>query len=316
MEYKDYYKSLGVNKSASQDEIKKAYRKLAVKYHPDKNAGDKKSEEKFKEISEAYEVLKDPQKRKQYDELGANWKQYQNAGFDPRGGRRAYRNGGGQHHYEFFGDASDIFGGGSGFSDFFESFFGGGRRSQGGFSEGGFGGFDMDVPGSDLAGELMISLHEAYHGTERIVDTGAEKIRVKIKPGAYNGLKLRIKGKGERGRGGRSGNLYLTVKVQKDPVYERKGNDLYKDVNVDLFTALLGGRQSINTLSGKVSINVPEGMQNGKQLRLKGKGMPHYGKPGHGDLYVKLQVKLPEKLNSEQKNLVRELKNSYQKIYA
>lgn len=318
MEYKDYYKILGVSKSATKEEIRKAYRKLALKYHPDKNPGDKAAEEKFKEISEANEVLGDPEKRKLYDQLGSNWKQYQQAGYDPNTASRGYsqqRPGGGQYSYHFEGDPSDIFGS-SGFSDFFESFFGGGTQGFGG--SGGFNGFNTNNgrPGSDLSGEIPITLQEAYTGTERIVDLGDQKIKVKIKPGAYDGLKLRVKGKGEKGRGGQAGNLYLTIKVQPGTVYERKGDDLYMEAPVDLFTALLGGKQEIYTLSGKVNINIPEGTQNGKQLRLKGKGMPLYGKHGHGDLYVKLQVKLPERLNDKQKALLKELKDSFNKAYA
>jgi len=306
MEYKDYYRILGIDKKASADEIKKAYRKLAVKYHPDKNSGDKTAEGKFKEVAEAYEVLRDPEKRKMYDKLGSNWKQYQNTGFNeyakgyPRGS-----SGGG--YYEFQGDISDMFGN-SGFSDFFESFFGGARRKQGGFE-----GYNQDFPGSDLTGEISITLSEAFEGTERLVDLGSERIRLKIRPGAYNGQKLRIRGKGEKGSRGKSGNLYLTVKILPNSMYERKGNDLYMDVKVDLFTALLGGKKEIKTLSGKVSITIPELTQNGKILRLKGKGMPIYGKTIQGDLFVKIQVELPKYLNQEQKELVNKLKLSFNK---
>jgi curved DNA-binding protein len=319
MEYKDYYKVLGVNKSATQEEIKKAYRRLALKYHPDKNPDNIEAEEKFKEIGEANEVLSDPEKRKLYDQLGANWKQYQQAGYDPssRGGRNQYSQGGqdGQYYYEFEGDPSGFFGGkSSGFSDFFEFLFGGRRSGTSGAE--GFGGFNADTPGSDLAGEIAISLHEAYSGTERLVDLGNEKIKLKIKPGAYDGLKLRMKGKGEKGRSGKAGNLYITIKVKPNSIYTRKGDDLYMEVPIDLFTALLGGKKEIYTLSEKINITIPEGTQHGKQLRLKGKGMPVYGKSGYGDLYVKLQVKLPENLNSEQKEMVKKLKESFQKTYA
>jgi curved DNA-binding protein len=311
MEYKDYYKILGVSKNATQDDIKKAYRKLALKYHPDKNSGNKASEDKFKDIGEAYEVLKDPEKRKQYDHLGANWKQYQHAGFDPSGFNfsRGGPGPGGQYHYEFHGDPSDIFGG-SGFSDFFESFFGKSKRGSGGFTD-----FDRNIPGSDVSGDVIITLQEAYHGTERVIDLGNEKIRVKIKPGAYDGLKLRIKGKGQKGSTGTSGNLYLTIKVQPNSLYERKGDNLHMEVPVDLFTALLGGKQKIAALSGDLNINISEGTQNGKQLRLKGKGMPVYGKWDYGDLIVKLNVQIPKQLTREQKELVLKLKNSFQKQY-
>ena len=323
MDYKNYYQVLGVGKKASQEEIKKAYRKLAVKYHPDKNQGNKTAEDKFKEVSEAYEVLSKPENRKLYDQLGANWKQYKDTGFDPSqheggpfaGSHRGFsggRAGGGQYHYSTGEGPSDFFGG-SGFSDFFEAFFGdAGRRSTGGFDQG-FGGFDHDVPGQDLAGDLPVSLQEAYSGTERIIDLGGEKIRVKIKPGAYDGLKLRVKGKGQKGASGKAGNLYLNVSVQANPVYERKGDDLYMVVPIDMFKALLGGKKEIVTLGGKLKVTIPEGTQNGKQLRLRGKGMPVYGKPGHGDLYVKLNVKMPDRLNTEQKELIKRLRDSFQK---
>ena len=303
MDYKDYYSVLGVAKKGSQDEIKKAYRKLAVKYHPDKNQGNKSAEEKFKEISEAYEVLGDPEKRKQYDKLGANWKQYQDAGYSqgPFGGhtgRRTYTYGEGKD--------SDYFDS-SGFSDFFESFFGGGRdrRSP-------FGASDFDFPPGDLTGEIAISLEEAYNGTERIVDLGGEKIKIKIKPGAYDGLTLRAKGKGQKSPTGKAGNLHLTIKLQDHHLYQRRGDDLHMEAPVDLFTALLGGKQEVATLSGKINISLKEGTANGKIVRLKEKGMPVYGKPGqYGDLYVKLLVKLPEHLTAHQKQLLHKLKTEF-----
>ena len=308
MEYKDYYKILGVSKKASQDEIKKAYRKLAVKYHPDKNQGNKAAEERFKEINEAYEVLGDPEKRKKYNELGANWKQYQDAGFAGQnygfGGGRP----GGTHYYSFEGDPSDLFGGG-GFSDFFKAFFGGSMGSR--FGQSGFGGSNYEQPGSDLTGEMHISLQEAYHGTHRVVNLGKEKIRVKISPGAYDGLKLRVKGKGEKSRGGKAGDLYLTIRIDKDPVFTRKGNDLYVDLPVDIYTALLGGSVKVRTLDGLIKMNIPEGVKNSQLLRLKGKGMPVYGKRNtYGDLYARIQIVLPQKLTPEQKKLLLKMKEA------
>jgi curved DNA-binding protein len=311
MEYKDYYKTLGIDKKASQDEVKKAYRKLAVKYHPDKNQGDKTAEAKFKEVAEAYEVLSDQEKRKKYDELGSNWKQYQDSGF---GGFSGQRPGGGQHSYRTYGGDGEDYFSGSGFSDFFESFFSGRGRGQGGRTRA--GGFEHDMPPGDLTGEVPITLYEAYHGTERVIDIGGEKIKVKIKPGAYDELQLRVKGKGQKGSGGKSGDLYLTVRVEPDRVYERRGDDLYTEAQVDLFTALLGGKLEIKTLSGKINITIKEGTQNGKVVRLKGKGMPVYGKSVEfGDLYVKLTVTLPEHLTVEQKELLKKLQASLQRQY-
>jgi curved DNA-binding protein len=303
MEYKDYYQILGIEKKASQEDVKKAYRKLAIKYHPDKNQGNKTAEEKFKEVSEANEVLSDPEKRKQYDKLGANWKQYQNAGFNPNsqrsGGRRyAYETSGGR------GGSGDHFDA-SGFSDFFESFFGGGRGQQ--FR--GFGNGDFESPPGDLTGEITITIEEAYHGTERIIDLGGEKIRIRIKPGAYDGLTLRVKGKGQKAASGKAGDLHLNIKVLPGETFERRGDDIYMESSVDLFTALLGGKQEVSSLSGQINIALKEGTQNGKVVRLKGKGMPVYGNTGlHGDLYVKLLVKIPQHLTPAQKELVQKLK--------
>jgi curved DNA-binding protein len=314
MEYKDYYKTLGVSKNATQDEIKKAYRKLAIKYHPDKTKGDKKSEERFKEIGEAYEVLKDPEKRKKYDQLGANWKQYENAGYGGGGFDFSQFGGGpaGGRTYHFEGDLGDIFGeAGGGFSDFFNAFFGGAGSSRSGFS-----GRQRPRKGQDLQAEMEISLYEAWHGTSRILNVDGKKLRVNIKPGSYNGLELRIKGKGAPGSsGGPSGDIYIKIRVQPDNQYKIDGNNLIIKTDVDLYTAVLGGKKEIQTFAGKLNVPIPKGSQSGSKLRLKGKGMPVYNQPGsYGDLYVQLNVVIPKNLSREEEKLfkkLQELRNNH-----
>lgn len=307
MNFRDYYNILGVKPDASEKEIKKAYRKLATQYHPDKNKGDKASEEKFKEISEAYQVLGNTEKRKQYDALGSDWEQFQQSGasyddfMNQRQQYRQYQNRGQNRRHEYT-SGPEGFGDGSGFSDFFEAFFGGGA-SQGRAS--------YDFPGADVSGEIVISLMEAYTGTERLLEVEGNKIKMKIKPGAYTGLQLRAKGKGQKGAGAKRGDLYVNVRVEPHPTFKREGNNLNIEVPVDVFKAMLGGKQEVVTLSGKVNINVPEGTQNGKKMRLKGKGMPVYGKSGHyGDLYVTLSVELPKNLSPEQKELLKQARDS------
>lgn len=308
MDYKDYYSILGVKKNATQEEIKKAYRKLAVKYHPDKNQGDNEAEDRFKNITEANEVLGNAENRKMYDKLGSNWKQYKNAGFDPSqagAGNPFGRRGAGR--------GSEFFGGGGDFSDFFETFFGaggGGGRPGAGFTGSGFN--HRNAPGSDLQGDMHISLLEAYNGTERMVNTSDTKLNVKIKAGAYDGLKLRIKGKGQAGPTGIRGDLYLKVNVHGDPRFKRNGDDLYASVPVDIFTAMLGGKKEVETMTGRVSLTIPENTQTGKKVRLKGKGMPVYNGSGQGDLYITFDLKVPEKLTAEQKKLVEKLRDSLQ----
>ncbi|MGK7396692.1 MAG: DnaJ C-terminal domain-containing protein [Candidatus Cyclobacteriaceae bacterium M3_2C_046] len=302
MEYKDYYNVLGVEKKATQEEIKKAYRKLAVKYHPDKNKGDQQAEERFKEIAEAYEVLKDPEKRKKYDTLGANWKQYQQQGGDFGGYDYSRWGSGGGRRVEFEGDVHDFFGG-SGFSDFFESFFG--RADFGrarGTNRAGFKGHDLEA-------EMAISLKEAFQGTERLISVNGQKLRIKIKPGVKDQQVLKIRQKGGQGvGGGQSGDLYLKIIVNDHPGIERKDQDLYQDVSVDLYLAMLGGELTLETLKGNMKITIPSETENGKVLRLKGLGMPLYGKPGQkGDLYVRIRVNLPQNLNEEEKKLFRKL---------
>ncbi|MFP4091190.1 MAG: DnaJ C-terminal domain-containing protein [Cyclobacteriaceae bacterium] len=310
MDYQDYYKILGVSKQATQEEIKKAYRKLAVKYHPDKNPDNPQAEAKFKEISEAYEVLKDPDKRSRYDELGANWKQYQQAegqGFDwSQFGGRSGRG----SHVHFEGDLNDLFGQGGGFSDFFQQFFGGFGGSG---SAAGAHGFHQASAAQDLRAEMAISLEEAYQGIEKVLNINGRKIRIRLKPGIEDGQTLRIKGQGETALpGGKRGDLYLSVTVNKHADFERKGHDLYTSVQVDVYKAILGGEVEVNTLKGKVKLKIPQGSQPGKLLRLKNMGMPHYDQPGtYGHLYVKIKVNLPEKLDQEEKALFQQLQQLY-----
>ena len=308
MDYKDYYKILGIEKSASQEDIKKAYRKLAVKYHPDRNPDDPNAEERFKEIGEAYEVLKDPEKRKKYDQLGANWKNYQQSGhqnFDDFFGQSGYGgNGTRDVHFEFGGNMGDFFGE-SGFSDFFNQFFGGGRQ-QHSRAESFYRG---QQPGRDYEGEVKITLEEAYNGVTRLVNVDNSKLRIKIKPGIRDGQALRIKGKGGKGQaGGRHGDLYIKVRVIDHPVYTRVGNDLYRDLEVDLYTALLGGKTTVDTLKGNVNITIPKETESNKTMRLKGLGMPDYDGGPNGDLYLNINIKVPKNLTSEEKNLIEKLK--------
>ncbi|GAB3202086.1 curved DNA-binding protein [Pontibacter aydingkolensis] len=307
MEYKDYYKVLGVDKTASQAEIKKAYRALAKKYHPDKNKGDQAAESKFKDISEAYEVLGDKDKRTQYDQLGANWRQFQQGG-GPRGGQYQSYGGGGAFTQE---DINEMFGGGGGggFSDFFQQFFGGGG---GGFGQAA-GGRGRTRKGQDYQAEMEITLEEAYNGTSRLITTDKQQLRITTKPGVADGQTLRIKGKGGTAAGGgESGDLYIKVLVKPHPKFERKGNDLYTDLQLDMFTAILGGDTQVETMSGTLKLKIPGGTQNGKTLRLKGKGMPLYGKPDqHGDHYVKINVMLPVNLSSEERTMLEKLRDTH-----
>jgi len=307
MEYKDYYKILGVEKSATQDEIKKAYRKLAMKYHPDRNPGNKSAEEKFKEITEANEVLSDPEKRKKYDTLGSNWKQYQHTGgqgFDDffthfGGGRSGGRTGA---TYEFGGDFGDIFGGmGGGFSDFFESFFGGGR----GFS----GRTQQQKTAVDVEAVLNVSLEDAFNGSEKTINIDGKKLKVKINPGTKDGQKLRLKGLGRsKTAGGTKGDLYLIIHILQHPFYEIKDNLLYYNLDIDLYTAVLGGKETIRTLDGKtLSVNIPEGTESEKVLRLKGLGLIENGV--RGDLFIDIHVTVPKNLSREEKELFNKLKS-------
>lgn len=314
MQYKDYYDILGVEKQASDKEIKKAYRKLATKYHPDKNPDDKAAEEKFKEITEAYEVLSDPEKRKKYEQLGSNWEAFQQSGFDPNQYQQANPFGqGGGHTFVFEGDPSEFFGGNGG-SSFFETFFGRGTQGRTDPFEafmGQRGGRARTAyAGQDIQAEMDITLEEAFHGGSRTFSINGESLRIKIKPGAYDGQKLRLKGKGNPGmNGGPRGDLYILLKMNPDSRFTREENNLIYEKEVDLYTALLGDQISIPTLSGAVNLRIPEGTSPGSLLRLKGKGMPVYGKTDQfGDLLVRVKVKFPQQLSEAERTAFEKLK--------
>lgn len=316
MEYKDYYKILGVDKNASQADIKKAYRKLALKYHPDKTKGDKAAEQKFKEANEANEVLSDPEKRKKYDQLGDQWKYYQQSGgtggFD--WSRYANQGQGGQTFYQYEGDLGDLFGD-SGYSDFFEMLFGqqfGGSQRRTSHEPGRMKGSSrrtVSMRGQDYTSEITITLLEAYSGTTRIFQVDGESIKLKIKPGIPDGNVLKLTGKGSTGPGGgQAGDLLITIRVLKDEVFERRGDDLYADIDVDLYTAILGGKATFKTLKGNVKLDIPKGTENSKVFRLQKMGMPKYNKPNeYGDLYLTVNINLPKNLSSKEINLFKEL---------
>ena len=302
MEYKDYYKVMGVSKNATTDEIKKAFRKLAVKYHPDKNPGDKKAEEKFKEIAEANEVLSDPVKRKKYDELGANWKEYeqqqqaQGGGFyGGQGG--GYRQRGGGFNVEDFG------GEGGGFSDFFESIFGGG----------GFGNSSKRqtraARGHDFQTEMDITLEEAFNGGPKQISLNGQLLKLTLKPGIQEGQVIRLKGKGGEGaNGGGSGDLLITIHIAKHPRYEVKGNDIYFDQPVDIYQAVLGGKIAVQLIDKQIMMDIPSGTDSDKKFRLKGMGMRLFDQPDtRGDAYVRIQIKVPKNLTEQEKELFTKL---------
>jgi len=311
MEYKDYYKILGVDKKATKEDIKKTYRKLAMKYHPDRNPGDKSAEEKFKEINEAYQVLSNDEQRQRYDQLGSSYSQWQQSGargdfnwedwFSTQQGARQVRVDMGN-----LGDFEDLFGGG--FSDFFNMIFGGsagqraGRRTQGARPTA------RVKPRYEYP--VSISLEEAYQGTERSVQVDGRNLRVKIPAGAKTGTKVRMSGAGPSSSGGAS-DLYLVIQVAPDEHFERKGEDLYTDVEIDLYTAVLGGEVSVNTPAGRVILKIPAGTQPDQIFRLSGRGMPKLHNPKQqGDLYAQANVSIPSKLNKEQRELFEKLRKS------
>ena len=315
MEFKDYYKTLGVAKTATEKEIKQAFRKLARKLHPDVNPGDKTSEARFKEVNEAYEVLGDPEKRKKYDELGANWRMYEHAGAQPggvpfpggfnvggTGGRGGFRTMTQEEMEELFGDANP-------FSDFFTTFFGGGMGGGGvrGAGAGASGGV-RQRSGRDVENEIELSLEEAYNGTtQRLAltqDGHRRTVDVRFPAGVVTGSRVRVSGEGEQGiGGGQAGHLYLRVRLKPHPVFELKDRDLHVRVQVPVATAVLGGEADVQTLSGKPArLRIPPLTQNGQVFRLKGYGMPAVGKADEkGDLYARVEAQLPTQLTDEER---------------
>ena len=312
VQFRDYYETLGVPKTASEDDIRSAFRKLARKYHPDVAKDKKTAEEKFKEINEAYEVLGDPEKRKKYDQLGADWNRpggfqpppgwQQQQGQQPGGGFYQWGGGDGGVQFEFDG---------TGFSDFFEAFFGGGRGRS---AFGGFGGRQATAErGADVEADIMVTLEEALHGSTRTVSlrrAGSDKVenyQVKIPRGVHEGQRIRLRGQGEAGaRGGKSGDLFLRVRLARHPDFSVEGSDLIHEVKIEPWQAVLGTGLLVPTLEGKVRLKIPAGTQGAQRFRLRERGLP--GVSGkRGDLYVVAQINVPKKLTESEKEIWREL---------
>lgn len=305
MAYIDYYKVLGVSKTATPDEIKKAYRKQARKYHPDVNPGDKEAERKFKELNEANEVLSNPENRTKYDKYGENWKH----GEEYERAQQQYRGQQGSSQGGFGGFSAGDFAEGADFSDFFQSMFGGG---------GGFGGTRGSASGKfkgqDLEAAVDLSLRDAAKTHQQTFNINGKKVRITVPAGVADGQRIKLKGHGGAGHnGGPSGDLYITFAIAPDSQFVRNGDNLKTEQTIDLYTAVLGGEVNIQTLDGEVKLKVKAGTQNGTTVRLKGKGFPVYKKENaHGDLLVTFQVQLPQQLTEEQRQLFVQLKNSAQ----
>ncbi len=319
MEYKDYYKTLGVDKKASKEEISKAFKKMARKYHPDLNPGDDKAEGRFKEVNEAHEVLKDPEKRKLYDQLGPNWEQSQQGGYQPPPGYENVR-------FDFGGQG----GGAGGFSDFFETIFGGGFSRGGGFQSGeGFSGFENGFGGrgyqrrprrgADSEASYEITLEEAYQGGAKSITLQEQTrgpdgrphmetktLEVKIPPGVREGQRIRLAGQGNPGAGGGSaGDLYLRIKLMPHHLYKVRDNNLILDLPVTPWEAALGAKVRVPTLDGPVDMNIPSGTSSGRKMRIRGKGLGCGAK--RGDQLVRVMVKVPSEMSEVEKKLFKEL---------
>jgi curved DNA-binding protein len=298
MDYKDYYKTLGVERNASEDDIRKAYRKLAMQYHPDRNPNDKQAEERFKEINEAYQVLSDTQKRTHYDRLGSDYSNWQRRGAPGDFNWDQYGGFPGGVRVEY-GDLDDLFGGAGGFSDFFRTIFG--RGAEGAAPGAGTRTRSRQQP-QGYQQELAITLEEAYKGTTRVLQTDGKQKQVRIPAGVRTGSKVRVAGAGPNGL-----DLYLIVDVKEDPRFERRGNDLHTSATVSIFTAVLGGEADVETMNGNIKLNVPAGTQPEQVFRLAGRGMPSVKNANEkGDLYVRLKVQIPKYLSPKQRELLEE----------
>jgi curved DNA-binding protein len=312
VQFRDYYETLGVPKTASDDEIKKAFRKLARKYHPDVNKDKATAEEKFKQLNEAYEVLGDPEKRKKYDELGANWNQP--GGFEPPPGWGTQQRGGGFRRYgSGDGGGVEFEFGGTGFSDFFEQFFGGGR--QAGFGGGSpFGQRPSAAErGSDVEADIMVTLEEAFHGSKRTISlrrgnsNKVESYQVKIPKGVHEGQRIRLAGQGEAGAGGgKSGDLFLRVRLARHPDFTVEGSDLVHEAKIPPSQAALGGELQVPTLEGNARLKLPAGTQGGQRFRLRGHGLPT-ATGGRGNLFVVTQIQIPKKLTEREREIWSQL---------
>jgi curved DNA-binding protein len=336
MEFQDYYAVLGVPKTATEKELRTAYRKLARKHHPDVNPGDKEAEERFKQINEAYEVLSDPEKRKRYDELGSRWREYEQwqqareaagASADPFewGGFAGQAPGGTRYEYRTMSDEDlrDLFGDDVPFSDFFETFF----TSAGGQRAGRAGGASRvrrPRAGGDLEHPLTVSLADAYRGSTvelslRMPDGQTKRLEVKVPPGVRTGSRIRVAGQGSPGQGGGlPGDLYLIIEVAPDPRFERRGDDLHTTVEAPLETMLLGGEARVVTPDGRtLALRIPATTQDGRVFRLRNQGMPRLGSPDRrGDLQAAVHVRLPERLTARQRELVEQLTGSDEQAVA
>lgn len=309
VQFRDYYETLGVPKTATDDEIRSAFRKLARKYHPDVAKDKKTAEEKFKQINEAYEVLSDPEKRKKYDQLGANWNQP--GGFQPPPGWGGQQPGGGFHRYGGGDGGVEFEFGGTGFSDFFETFFGGGRGRS---AFGGFGRREAGAErGSDVEADIMVPLEEALHGSTRTVSlrrAGSNKVetyQVKIPRGVREGQRIRLAGQGEAGeRGGKSGDLFLRVRLARHPDFSVEGSDLIHELKIAPWQAVLGTELKVPTLEGTVRLKIPPGTQDGQRFRLRGRGLPT-SSGTRGDLNVEVHINVPKKLTEREREIWSEL---------